>query len=259
MPKALHGLHIAVTRPAHQATGFRQALQQAGATVLLLPLVEIRSPNDQTVIPLILAQLSHYDTAIFISANAVEYGLQALNPAQQAMLHNMTLGAIGKQTAKALQQHGFTANWVPAQGFTSEDFLVLPQTQHLVGRHILIFRGQGGRELLADTLRERGAQVAYLDVYQRVCPPIDASRLKYLHEQRQLDIITITSSEGLLNLLTLLENPDWIKTVPLLVGSQRMLATARSAGFTGTIRIADNPGDEAMLQALTHWTQEFQA
>lgn len=259
MPKALHGLHIVVTRPAHQAAGFRQALEQAGASVLLLPVVEICPLDEQATIPLMLAQLSHYDTAVFISANAVEYGLQAMDAAQRAVLHTLTLGAIGKQTAKVLQQHGFTAHWVPARGFTSEDFLALPQTQHLSGRRILIFRGQGGRELLADTLRERGAQVTYLDVYQRVCPQIDASHLKYLHEQRQLDIITITSSEGLLNLLTLLNNPDWIKTVPLLVGSQRMLATARTVGFTGTICIADNPGDEAMLQALIHWVQEFQA
>jgi uroporphyrinogen-III synthase len=259
MPKELHGLHIVVTRPAHQAAGFRQALEQAGACVLLLPVVEIRTSDNQAAIPVMLAQLSHYDTAVFISANAVEYSLQVMDTAQQAVLHTLILGAIGKQTAQALQQHGFTADWVPAQGFTSEDFLALPQTQRLAGRRILIFRGQGGRELLADTLRERGAQVAYLDVYQRVCPQINASHLKYLHEQRQLDIITITSSEGLLNLLTLLENPNWIKTVPLLVGSQRMLATARTAGFTGTIRIADNPGDEAMLQALIHWAQEFQA
>ncbi|SDZ92929.1 uroporphyrinogen-III synthase [Thiothrix caldifontis] len=258
MPKALHDLHVMVTRPAHQAEGFRQRLELAGAVVQLLPVVEVRPLENPQAALTTLAQLSRYDTAVFISANAVNYGLSLLDMQQGEVLQTLTLGAIGKQTARTLQQHGFTAHWIPQQGFTSEDFLALPQTKQLANRHILIFRGQGGRELLADTLRERGAQVTYVDVYQRVCPQIDANQLKSLHEQQQLDIISITSSEGLLNLLVMLGNPDWIKTVPLLVGSQRMLATARQAGFTGTIRIADNPGDEAMLQALLHWVQEFQ-
>lgn len=259
MPNVLQGLHVAVTRPAHQAAGFRQALEQAGAIVIPLPLIAIHPPDNSAAIALVVSQLPRYDTAIFISTNAVEYGLQVLSPAQHATLHQLTLGAIGKRTAQVLQAYGFMPDWVPTHGFTSEDFLALPQTQDVAGRRVLIFRGQGGRELLADTLRERGAQVTYLDVYQRICVPVDASHLKYLHEQRQLDIITFTSSEGLLNLLSLLDNPDWIKTVPLLVGSQRMCATARNAGWTGTIRIADNPSDEAMLRALKHWVQEFHA
>ena len=95
-----------------------------------------------------------------------------------------------------------------------------------------------------------------VDVYQRVCPKIDASQLKQHHEQQQLDIIAVTSSEGILNLVAMLDNPAWIKTLPLLVGSPRMRETARQAGFDGTLIMADNPSDEAMLQALRHWAQE---
>ena len=254
MPKALQGLTVLVTRPAHQASRFQQLLAAQGAQAVLFPVVEIRPPDDLAALATQLVDIATYDTALFISANAVDYGLQALATPQ--LLHTLTLGAIGKKTAQALQQHGFTAQWVPTAGFTSEDWLALPQTQQLVGRRILIFRGAGGRELLADTLRQRGATVTQVDVYQRVCPKIDASQLKQHHEQQQLDIIAVTSSEGILNLVTMLDNPAWIKTLPLLVGSPRMRETARQAGFDGTLIMADNPSDEAMLQALIQWAQE---
>ena len=254
MPKSLQGLTVLVTRPAHQASRFQQLLADAGAQALLFPVVEVRPPDDLPALTAQLAEVATYDAALFISANAVEFGLKALATPQ--ILHHLTLGAIGKKTAQALQRHGFTAQWVPASGFASEDFLALPQTQQLAGRRILIFRGAGGRELLADTLRKRGASVVQVDVYQRVCPKIDASQLKQHHEQQQLDIIAVTSSEGILNLVAMLGNPAWIKTLPLLVGSPRMRETARQAGFDGTLIMADNPSDEAMLQALTQWAQE---
>jgi uroporphyrinogen-III synthase len=254
MPKPLQGLTVLVTRPAHQARRFQQLLAEAGAQTVLFPVVEVRPAADLPALAEQLAEIATYDTALFISANAVEFGLQALATPQ--LLQPLTLGAIGKKTAQALQRHGLTAQWVPTAGFTSEDFLALPQTQQLTGRRILIFRGTGGRELLADTLRQRGASVTQVEVYQRVCPKIDASQLKQHHEQQQLDIIALTSSEGILNLVAMLDNPAWIKRLPLLVGSPRMRETARQAGFDGTLIMADNPSDEAMLQALIHWAQE---
>lgn len=258
MPKALHGLTVVVTRPVHQAAHFRQLLEQAGAKPLLFPVIDIRPPANPAAAKALLAKLDSYDTAIFISANAVTHGLALLDSIQLQTLQRLTLGAVGKKTAGILQQHGYSAELVPESGFTSEELLALPAMQQLSGRRILIFRGEGGRELLADSLHQRGATVDYVEVYQRTRPKNAASQLKQLHESQRLDIIAITSSEGLLNLLALLDNPDWIKTVPLLVGSQRMGETARQAGFNGTLVIADNPGDEAMLRALIQWAQELQ-
>ncbi len=253
----LHGLTVVVTRPAHQAAQFCQQLQQAGANPLPFPVIAVESCVDETKARVTLDKLDTYDTVIFISSNAVKYGLTLLDATQKAVLQAKQIGAIGKQTAASLHKQGCHATLVPDSGFTSEDFLALPAVQQLAGRHILIVRGEGGRELLADTLRERGAVVDYVDVYRRVRPKNDPMVLKQHHERRQLDIIAVTSGEGLLNLLDLLDYPEWIKTVPLLAGSQRIAATARQAGFTGAIAIADNPGDEAMLVALRQWAQEF--
>ena len=254
---SLQGLGVVVTRPAHQATAFQQQLIQRGAQVLAFPVIAVQACEDLQQATARLAHLADYDAAIFISSNAVQFGLALLNAPQRTQLQRLTLGAIGSKTARSLQAAGLQPVWVPAMGFTSEDFLAMPAVQQLANRRIVIFRGEGGRELLADTLRQRGAIVDYVDVYQRICPKNDISVLKHHHDSQQLGIIAITSSEGLLNLLTLLGNPEWIKTVPLLVGSQRMATTARQAGFTGQMVIADNPGDEAMLAALSQWAQEF--
>jgi uroporphyrinogen-III synthase len=256
MPETLRGLTVVVTRPAHQAARFQQMLEKAGAQVLLFPLISIRLPENPAAVLAKLRQLHTYDAALFISANAVVFGVALLDAGQQQVLASLTLGAIGKKTAQALNAQGLTVHWVPASGFASEDFLALPAVQNLNGKRILLFRGEGGRELLAETLRGRGATVEYVDVYQRICPQISPVVLKQHHERQQLDIIAITSSEGIGNLLALAGDPDWIKTIPLLVGSQRMVETARQAGFTGTLVLADDPGDEAMFAALTDWVQE---
>lgn len=258
MPESLHGLSVVVTRPAHQATGFIRQLEQAGARAIPFPVIEVQAVDAfaQALARSKLARLQDFDTALFISANAVHYGVALLDTAQRGQLADLVLGAIGSKTAAALEAEGFHVSLQPLQGFTSEDFLALPEIQQLQQRQILIFRGRGGRELLAGSLQQRGAEVEYVEVYQRSRPQIDSSQLKQHHQSRRLDIIAITSSEGLLNLLAMLDNPDWIKSVPLLLGSQRMAVTARQAGFTGTLVVAENPGDGAMLAALSQWVQE---
>lgn len=254
MPEAsLYGLHVVVTRPAHQAVHFCRQLQQAGAVPIAFPVIAVEACTDSVAVLTALAGLDTYDTVIFISSNAVKYGLALLDVGQQTVLRGKQIGAIGKQTAASLSQAGFHPAFVPENGFTSEDFLALDAMQQLTGRRVLVVRGEGGRELLAKSLCRRGALVDYADVYRRVRPKNDADLLKHHHERQQLDIIAITSGEGLLNLLALLDYPEWIKAVPLLVGSQRMAVTARQAGFSGAIAMADNPGDEAMLVALRHW------
>ena len=255
MPSRLVGLSVVVTRPAAQAHAFTQRLQAAGAQPLLLPLLAITASADPQAARDLLANVAQYDVVLFISSNAVTFGL-ALVDVVPTLNQHCLVGAIGAKTAQALQAQGVVAQLVPAQGFTSEDLLALPALQQLVQQRVLIVRGHGGREVLASTLRERGAQVDYADVYQRVCPPIDAAALKQQHEQHGLGIIALTSGEGLQHLLAGLANPDWIKKVPLLVGSQRLAALAKQQGFQGAVVIADNPGDDAMFAALAHWAQE---
>lgn len=256
MPTNLQGLSVVITRPRHQAQAFQQLLQQAGAKPLLFPLIAIEPAPDQAAVSAKLMKLYAYDTVLFISTNAVEYGLALLNARQYQQLQHLTVGAIGKKTAQLLQAHGLTVHLVPTADFTSEAFLALPQVQTLTGRHILIMRGVGGRELLAQTLQARGATVDYVEVYQRLVAKLKPEVLNQHYQQQQLDIIAITSTEGLKHLLAYRMQLPWLNTIALLVGNQRIAQQARALGFKGEIIIAADPSDQAMFNALVQCSQE---
>lgn len=254
MQLPLQGLQVLVTRPAHQAGCFNELLLAAGAQPELFPVMAIETVR---VAPDSLLQIKHaaYDWVIFISANAVEASLKLLN--QHASLEKLKIGAIGKQTAAVLGKYGLTKVITPETGFTSEDFLALNALQDLHNQQVLIVRGDAGRELLADTLRQRGANVVYANVYQRYSIGSGA-KLKQLHAAQSLDIICITSREILQNLLQLLDTETWIYQLPLVVGSERIAAYAQRIGFNNRIIVATSPADDAMLAALIQWRQDNQ-
>ena len=258
MSTPLDNLHILVTRPKHQSTQIKQQLHQLGAMVSCLPLIEIAPPVDPAQTRITLQQIDKYDNVIFISHNAVVWALQLGGMAFREQLASCRVGAIGNKTALTLRQSGVGVDDVPESGFNSEAFLslVAMQCSSVEDRKVLIVRGEGGRELLARVLLQRGAQPEYVDVYRRALPPPDMA-LPVLQRQVQLplDMIAITSGEGLHNLLRLLGKSGWIKTTPLLVGSERIAREARLAGFEAELIVADDPGDDAMLKALLCWRQ----
>ncbi len=248
----LAGLQVLVTRPAHQAGRFHESLLNAGAKPQLFPVMAIE-PVKQAPDSLLAIHQQAYDWIIFISANAVECGLsffQDLNPFKATRL-----GAIGKQTAAALNRYGLQPSLVPEQGFTSEDFLALPPVHDLTGQQVLIVRGETGREVLAETLSARGAKVSYAKVYQRHVIG-SATTLKQLHATHGIDIICVTSSEILRNLLQVLATEPWIYHYPIVVGSERIAADAQQRGFKHKIIVAKSPADDAMLAALIQWQQD---
>ena len=103
--------------------------------------------------------------------------------------------AIGPTTAAELERHGASRVLTPHARYDSESLLALPEMQAVGGQKILIFRGVGGRELLADELRARGADVRFAECYRRINPQQDASTLSGLWQNRQLHALVVTSSE----------------------------------------------------------------
>lgn len=262
MKTALDNLHIVVTRPLKQADQARDKLQAAGAKVSLFPLLEIAPVASAELIRQQLAATRHYDCIIFISTNAVEYACEL---GGDEFLHNLRhcqVGAIGKRTAEALTGRHIPVHLLPESGFTSEDFLALAALKKVNQQKFLIIRGEGGRELLAETLRQRGAQVDYANVYRRICPADStAEQLIRQYHQQPIDIIALTSGESLHNLLVLtnktkINNTKWLKQTALLVGSQRIAEDARQAGFMADIIVAKDPADQSMQEALTRWRQD---
>jgi uroporphyrinogen-III synthase len=127
----------------------------------------------------------------------------------------------------------------------------MPQLQQVEGQNFLIVRGEGGREQLAATLRSRGAEVDYLEVYNRVIPKIDSSPVIELLEQHRLDVITVTSAEALQNLSFMLgeKNIKLLSLIPLVVVSDRIRCIATDMGFNRII-VADSPTDAAILETV---------
>lgn len=239
---------IVVTRPAHQAVNFIAKLEQHGAHVIPFPLLEIIEPEDIQLVKQQVSQLKHKDIAIFISPNAVQCALKYVD---KQRLRKLKIAAVGKKTASALQQAGIKVDYFPDQIFNSEALLALTalQQQQVQEKQIVIFRGEGGRNLLRDTLQSRGASVDYLNVYARRCPASDLDVLKDYFQQKKLDIIILTSGESFSHLLNLSNDENWLTQIPVLVGSQR-IAKKFQQQLKGKIYAANDPSDETIYTAL---------
>jgi uroporphyrinogen-III synthase len=241
----LQGRGVLVTRPAGQAQRLCRLIEAAGGRALPLPTVEIRPPADPDAALRCLAEPWH--VLIFISRNAVDGALALVGVEQLARAEQRA--AVGKATAQAMTEAGIAPTLLSEGGFDSEALLALPELAQVQGRRVLIVRGEGGRALLGETLTGRGAEVGFAEVYRRALPNTDVAAL--LPEwRRALHLLTATSDEILINLLTLVPASarDWLKQLPLVVLSERNAATAARLGFERVI--AAGAGDEATLAAL---------
>lgn len=241
----LTGLQVLITRPALQAEGLCKHIVDLGGTVLRLPALSIE------VQPVALSA-THYDLLIFISSNAVQHGQAILKAQPQARI-----AAVGLATAQALQALGYRIDVTPEQAGNSEALLAHPLLMN-PPTNILIVRGNGGRELLRDTLTARGSTVDIAEVYTRRPAVTDATQLAAVTQQLQageLDIISITSVETLqaLDALFAPDTRQLAHACTLLAGSARIASAARDAGWQGECVIADSPEDVRLVAALTRW------
>lgn len=247
---ALHGRVILVTRPAHQAESMCRLLEDAGAIALRFPVLQIQPMQDVAAVRAHLARLADYDTAIFVSANAVHQTLTLLQP--QIWPAQVKIAAIGRATARALETSGLQVASCPAQDFTSEALLGLPEFQQMRGRRVLILRGAGGREHLRDNLLARGAQVDYLEVYRRLPAHSDPAPLLAQWRAGGVDAVLLTSGESLHKLQAIIGTlgAALLCATPMVVANVRIRELARSLGHTAPISVAADATDAAMLDAL---------
>ena len=246
---ALAGCHIVVTRPAGQAHLLAAGIARAGGEAVLFPVLAIHDCQDQAALSDSAKRLDDFDLAIFISANAVNKALGKIM-AERSWPANTRVATVGGSSARELAQFGFSDIIAPTERFDSESLLAMPQLQEMAGKHVLIFRGEGGRELLGDTLRARGAIVEYVECYRRGRPGLDAAPLLKLWARGELDAVTATSSEGLRNLCEMVGSLglSWLRNTPLFVPHQRIAEEAARLGLHRVL--ATGPGDEGLLAGL---------
>lgn len=249
LPKPLEGHTILVTRPIHQADKLCSHIEKAGGQVLRFPTLEIADPVDIEKIRSRLLSLADFDIAIFTSTNSVNKALQLLAP--ERLPDTVELGAIGKTTATALEDAGYFIDLVPERQYNSEGLLALDDLQDVEGVNIAVIRGEGGRDLLATTLEQRGAQLEFIEVYRRVQPETAIEPLRAALQAGGLTLISITSNDALDNLLRIAANyQSSLTRLPLVVLSERSKRYARDLGFRNHIVVAEQADDLSLLEAL---------
>ncbi len=253
---ALAGTRVLVTRPAHQAERLCELIEAEGGEVVRFPVLEIADPADGAALRSVIDRLETFDIAVFISPNAVTKAMNLIL-ARRTLPPRLRLAAIGRQSAAELKHLGCPADIYPRQRFDSEALLAMEAMQPpaVAGMRIVIFRGEGGREHLGDTLRRRGAEVEYAEAYRRTRPEADTGRLMRLWVRGQLDIVTVTSSEGLRNLYDMVGKlgRQWLRDTPLVVLSERTAELARGLGFKHAPMVAEQASDEGIVRAVRQW------
>lgn len=252
--KPLAGVRVLVTRPAAPARSLIQRIEQAGGTAIHFPTLEMVPMPDNPGLERTLADVAHADYAIFISPNAVTHGLGRLR-AHGGLPARAAVAAIGRGTARALADAGIVNPITPVDGSDSEALLARPELQQVAGKHVVIFRGEGGRALLGDTLQARGARVEYAECYRRVRPNTDARPLNARLCANGIDIVTVTSIESLRNLRDMLDAGARARLglLPVVVVGARQAEACRTLGMQTQPWIARDAGDDAIVAAIQAW------
>ena len=248
-PGRLDGRGVLITRPARQAAGFARQIAAIGGNPVIFPAIVILPPEDRKALERAQRELARYDFAVFVSANAVEYGVG--DPASWPA--NLIAFAPGPGTAAALAAVGIVRVRQPTTTMDSEGLLALPEFAAVSGKRAVIFRGGGGRELLAETLAARGATVDTVDCYRRARPEAGAAGLEEAFRAGRVDAATLTSSEGLDNLWALLghEARSRLCATPTFVPHPRIAARAGELGIARVI--VTPPADAGLLAALLEY------
>jgi uroporphyrinogen-III synthase len=240
----LSGLQILVTRPKPYGEQLCEQITTQNGQAIYFPtlqIVPIKNNLEE------IKELAQADWIIFISPQAVLCGIPAIQKYWPAFPDKIKLIAMGEGTAKALSAKGFM-DVIHPEEWTSEGLLKLPHFQALSGKQIVLIKGVGGRELLAETLMARGAKVRHIHVYRRELPTYDKIDLLRL---QKIDIIVCASGETLRNLITLMgaSNQTMLFQIPLVLVSQRLVELARELGFKNVF-LAKNASHNAIIDTL---------
>jgi uroporphyrinogen-III synthase len=255
---ALQGVRVLVTRPRDQAENLARLIEGQGGEAIRFPVIEIAEPQDTRKLRAIIGRLEDFSLAIFISPNAVRRGMHLINSRRGALPPNLRVACVGSGSAHELSRFGIGNVIAPDENFDSEALLELSDLQQVEGQKIVIFRGAGGRELLANTLKARGATVEYAECYRRVRPHADFAPLLRRWERGEVDIVCITSEEGLRNLYAMSGQAGRVLLLqtPIIVVSPLQATLCRALGFKNEVRMAARASDVSMLDAIIAWQRQ---
>lgn len=173
---------------------------------------------------------------IFISKNAVRYFFRGLESAKLKLPFDIIITCIGPGTAQELLKYKLKANYIPDIN-TSEQLLNLANFTNVLNQNILLVKGVGGRNIIKDKLKEQGANLTVVDVYERKLPKIAPEIIDKIWRENGVDVIIYTSKQAMLNTLEIFpySAKKWLLTKPSIVISERLANHAKNLGFENII------------------------
>jgi uroporphyrinogen III methyltransferase/synthase len=200
--RPLHGRSVVVTRARAQASGLAATLAALGADVVELPAIRIEPRIDSPEVRQAARSIHAYALVCLTSPNGARLLFEALDDAGRdaRALANATVAAIGPGTAAELADHGINADIVPEQSIAEALVEALGQLE-LEGRPVLLARAAEARDVLPEALRERGAEVDVVALYETVSEDPDPEAIE---AAVGADYVTFTSSSTVKNFVSAL-------------------------------------------------------
>lgn len=246
----LDGVSVLITRPQGQAEQVAKAIAAAGGDPILFPTIEIQPIENPAALNALLDRLDDFQIAIFVSANAVDSSLPLLLQRRRDF-SKLRFSAVGAATKSALEGFGITGVIAPTRRHDSEALLALPELQAVAGKRLVIFRGESGREVIAETLRGRGAEVEYAACYRRIRPHRDASALAARWQAGDVHAVSAMSVESISNLMDMVDEPTrkLLAVTPVFVPHPRIAQDAQKLGLTNVLVTGQSNG--ALIESLS--------
>ena len=250
---------VIVTRPAHEASRWVDALNAAGVTAVVLPLIVIEALTEPSALIAARRQVGQQHALMFVSAAAVSHFIDEAVAAILASEGAPRCWATGPGTVRALCDAGVPADRIDAPpedagAFDSETLWSVVHSQVGPGTRVLIVRGgdaagrPNGRDWLAREIQAAGAQVEVVASYRRLAPDFDEAARRLAEEAASDGSLWLfTSSEGIANLRQALPAIDW-RGAAAIATHPRIADAARAAGF-GRVALSQ-PGVAAMVASI---------
>jgi len=228
-----------------------------GAIAEFFPVIDIRPTPLYAPLKSAIDNLPQSDIAVFASRNAVHYCLPLIK-ARWETLPSILWVSIGPGTARDLKNHGIPQVLIPDEPpFESESLLKLEALQAVEGKQITLFRGNGGRDLLPQALKNRGAKLQVVETYRRCLPIIDIVEKLESWTHNSIHVIVVTSAECLNNLILLIgSHAGWLKEIPIVVVGVRLFELAKRLKFKKPILVMD-ADDASIINILTELKEKI--
>ncbi len=254
--KPLFGKRVLVTRALEQAGEFTALLEKNGAEPITFPTIKTSPPPDPGPLDRAIKRLSGYDWAIFTSVNGVKYFFERIEKLGLDLreLKGVRICAIGPRTAEAVKKLGIRVDLVPGE-FRAEAIIGALGKRNIKGRKFLLARALKAREVLPVEIKRLGGKIDVVTAYKTVRPRKEAEEIRRLLKDREVDVVTFTSSSTITNFLGMFKKGEGAELLKSAYVACIGPITAETAGENG-IKVDIMP-KAYTIPALTESMAEF--